>query len=171
MHDWLKDWPALALACGLPLNRQGRPRIPSPSQQCKRLRAAGAPLFESLFVLTILLALHRRLIGARDLIIDSAPILAWRRSRRCRWPCPSSPSASIVTGLSRSYFALSWLWFTSLVPSLSRKCSTMLRSLDRSCSGQFTCTTSCTGYFDHPFSKNPIFPPLRYHAFKRSIMK
>jgi hypothetical protein len=80
MHDWLKDWPALALACGLPLNRQGRPRIPSPSQQCKRLRAAGAPLFESLFVLTILLALHRRLIGARDLIIDSAPILAWRRA-------------------------------------------------------------------------------------------
>ena len=80
IHDWLEDWPALALACGLPLNRQGRPRIPSPSQQCKRLRAAGAPLFESLFVLTVLLALRRRLIGARDLIIDSAPILAWRRT-------------------------------------------------------------------------------------------
>jgi transposase len=31
-------------------------------------------------VLTVLLALHRRLIGARDLIIDSAPILAWRRA-------------------------------------------------------------------------------------------
>src|SRR5258708_5154210 len=80
MHDWLKDWPALALACGLPLSRQGRPRIPSPSQQCKRIRAVGAPLFESLFVLTVLLALHRRLIGARDLIIDSAPILAWPRA-------------------------------------------------------------------------------------------
>ena len=37
-------------------------------------------MFESLFVLTVLLALHRRLIGARDLIIDSAPILAWRRT-------------------------------------------------------------------------------------------
>jgi transposase len=73
-------WPALALACGLPLNRQGSPRVPSPSQQCKRIRAAGAPMFESLFVLTVLLALHRRLIGARDLIIDSAPILAWRRT-------------------------------------------------------------------------------------------
>src|SRR5438046_1478461 len=80
MHDWLKAWPALALACGLPLNQQGCPHIPSPSQQCKRLRTAGAPLFESLFVLTVLLALHRRLIGARDLIIDSAPILAWRRA-------------------------------------------------------------------------------------------
>src|SRR5438128_1642105 len=42
MHDWLKAWPALALACGLPLNQQGCPHIPSPSQQCKRLRAAGA---------------------------------------------------------------------------------------------------------------------------------
>ena len=80
MSVWLKAWPALPLACGLPLNREGCPRIPSPSQQCKRLRAAGAPLFESLFVLTVLLALHRRLIGARDLLIHSAPILAWRRT-------------------------------------------------------------------------------------------
>lgn len=79
MHDWLKQWPALALACGLPLGKDGNPRIPSPSQQCKRRRAAGAPLYESLFVLTVLHALRRRLIGARDLIIDSAPILAWRR--------------------------------------------------------------------------------------------
>lgn len=79
MHDWLKSWPALALACGLPLNKQGQPRIPSPSQQCKRRHAAGAPLYESLFVLTVLHALRSRLMGARDLIIDSAPILAWRR--------------------------------------------------------------------------------------------
>jgi transposase len=80
LHDWLQAWPALALACGLPLSREGCPRIPSPSQQCKRIRAAGAPLFESLFVLTVLLAIHRRVIGARDLIMDSAPILAWRRA-------------------------------------------------------------------------------------------
>jgi len=79
MHDWLKQWPALALACGLPLGKDGNPRIPSPSQQCKRRRAAGAPLYESLFVLTVLHALRSRLIGARDLIIDSVPILAWRR--------------------------------------------------------------------------------------------
>ena len=74
MHDWLRSWPALALACGLPLDQQGQPRIPSPSQQCKRRHAAGAPLHESLFVLTVLQAIRRRLIGARDLIIDSAPI-------------------------------------------------------------------------------------------------
>jgi Transposase DDE domain len=79
MHDWLVSWPALALACGLPLDKQGHPHIPSKSQQCKRRHAAGAPLHESLFVLTVLQAIRRRLIGARDLIIDSAPILAWRR--------------------------------------------------------------------------------------------
>jgi transposase len=79
MYDWLKSWPALALACGLPLNKEGQPRIPSKSQQCKRRHAAGAPLHESLFVLTVVHAIRSRLIGARDLIIDSAPILAWRR--------------------------------------------------------------------------------------------
>src|ERR1700676_196381 len=76
MHDWLKSWPALALACGLPWDKMGPPRIPSTSQQCKRRHAAGAPLHESFFVLVVLQALRRRLIGARDLIIDSAPILA-----------------------------------------------------------------------------------------------
>src|SRR6266516_581665 len=59
MHDWLESWPALALACGLPLNEQGQPRIPSPSQQCKRRHAAGAPLYESLFVLVVVQALRR----------------------------------------------------------------------------------------------------------------
>jgi hypothetical protein len=79
MHDWLTSWPALALACGLPLDKQGHIRVPSKSQQCKRRHAAGAPLHESLFVLTVVQALQSRLIGARDLIIDSAPILAWKR--------------------------------------------------------------------------------------------
>ena len=79
MHDWLESWPALALACGLPLGKDGLVRVPCKSQQCKRRRAAGAPVHESLFVLVVLQAIRRRLIGARDLIIDSAPILAWRR--------------------------------------------------------------------------------------------
>ncbi len=80
MRDWLKRWPALALACGLPLDKEGHPRVPSPSQQCKRRHMAGAPIHESLFVLTVWQALRSRLISARDLIIDSAPILAWRRA-------------------------------------------------------------------------------------------
>src|SRR2546426_11221936 len=69
MHDWLQSWPALALACGLPLSEQGQPRIPSKSQQCKRRHAAGAPLHESLFIVAVLHALRSRLIVARDLII------------------------------------------------------------------------------------------------------
>ena len=80
MRDWLRDWSALALACGLPLGKDGRPRIPCPSQQWKRGHQAGASLPEALFVLSVLTALRRRLIGARDLIIDSAPILAWRHT-------------------------------------------------------------------------------------------
>ena len=79
MHDWLKSWPALALACGLTWDKHGQLHIPSTSQQCKRRHTAGAPLYESLFVLTVLQAIRRRLIGARALLIDSAPILAWRR--------------------------------------------------------------------------------------------
>jgi transposase len=80
MRDWLRHWPALALACGLPLGKDGCPRIPCPSQQWKRAQRAGAPLPEALFVLSVLTALRCGLIGARDLIIDSAPILAWRRA-------------------------------------------------------------------------------------------
>jgi transposase len=79
MHDWLHSWPDLALACGLPRDACGQPRIPSPSQQWKRERAAGAPAGEALLILAVQVAIRCRLIGARDLIIDSAPILAWRR--------------------------------------------------------------------------------------------
>src|SRR6266567_2835154 len=69
-----------ALACGLPRGKDDQPRIPCPSQQWKRGHQAGAPLPEARFVLCVLTALRRRLIGARDLIIDSAPVLAWRRA-------------------------------------------------------------------------------------------
>ncbi|HEX9131843.1 MAG TPA: hypothetical protein VF844_06095 [Ktedonobacteraceae bacterium] len=82
MRDWLCAWPALALACGLPVGKDGRPRIPCCSQQWKRGQQAAAPLPEALFVLSVLTAIRRRLIGARDLIIDSAPILAWRCADR-----------------------------------------------------------------------------------------
>src|SRR2546426_5038065 len=59
MHDWLVAWPALALACGLPVGRDGHLRIPSASQQWKRACMAGAPLPEALFVLSVLTALRR----------------------------------------------------------------------------------------------------------------
>src|SRR4051794_26931299 len=53
VHDWLVVWPALALACGFPLGPDGRVRVPSTAQQSKRLRAAGAPSSEWLFVLLV----------------------------------------------------------------------------------------------------------------------
>jgi hypothetical protein len=78
VHDWLCAWPALALACGLTLGTDGQPRVPSKAQQSKRLRAAGAPPSERLFVLLVRAGLWMGLTRGRDLIIDSAPILAWR---------------------------------------------------------------------------------------------
>jgi len=80
LRDWLVDWPALALACGLPRDAQGRVRVPSPAQQCKRGQRMGAPPAEMLFVLLVQLACHLRLVGGRDVIVDSAPILAWHRA-------------------------------------------------------------------------------------------
>ena len=80
MHDWLVAWPALAQACGLPLGADGRPLVPSASQQWKRAARAGAPVAEALLVVVVRLALLRRVAGGRDLIVDSAPILAWRRA-------------------------------------------------------------------------------------------
>lgn len=80
MRDWLDDWPALALACGLPTRADGSVFVPSSSHQWKRAKRAGAPLAETLFVVSVRLAIQRRLIRARDLIIDSAPLLAWRRA-------------------------------------------------------------------------------------------
>lgn len=79
MHDWLVAWPALARACDLPLQADGRPFVPSPSQQCKRAAQAGVLGVELLYLLTVWEAVRQRLIRGRDLIIDSAPILAWRR--------------------------------------------------------------------------------------------
>lgn len=78
MHDWLVAWPALALACGLPTRLDGQVRVPSPSQMWKRGAQAGAPPCEMLFVVAVREAIRQRIIGARDLIIDSAPLKAWR---------------------------------------------------------------------------------------------
>ena len=46
----------------------------------KRAAQAGAPPYEVLFVEAVRQALRARLIGARDLIVASAPIKAWRRA-------------------------------------------------------------------------------------------
>src|SRR5260221_10988695 len=80
LHDWLVAWPALAWACGLPRGADDWPRVPSKAQQCKRLRAPGAPASEMLFVLLVRAGRWLGLTRGRDLIVDSAPILAWRRA-------------------------------------------------------------------------------------------
>jgi len=54
MADWLRAWPALAFACGLPARADGMPWAPCPSQQWKRATRAAAPPCETLFVHTAL---------------------------------------------------------------------------------------------------------------------
>jgi len=80
MHDWLVSWPALAVACGLPLDAHGVVRVPSASQMWKRAAAAGAPPCEMLLVVAVREALRRHIISGRDLIIDSTPLRAWRHA-------------------------------------------------------------------------------------------
>ena len=111
VQEWLQSWPALALACGLPLDSDGQPRIPSPSQLCKRWQAAGAPPFETLFVLTVWHAVRCHLIGARDLISDSAPILAWRSTDpdAATGQAPAHHPRPRLARLARRYLALSRL--------------------------------------------------------------
>lgn len=82
VHDWLCAWSALAWTCGPPPGADGRPRVPSTSQQSKRPRATGAPESEMLFVVLVRAGLRMGLTRGRDLIVDSAPILAWRRAGR-----------------------------------------------------------------------------------------
>jgi hypothetical protein len=79
MSAWLRAWPALALACGLPLDHAGCPRVPCPATQCLRARQAGAPVYELVFVAAVREAVTRRIMRLRDLVVDSAPVLAWRR--------------------------------------------------------------------------------------------
>jgi transposase len=53
-----------------------------PIRACTFSRARGpeAPLYELFFVVLVHLARSTRLVEGRDVIIDSAPILAWRRT-------------------------------------------------------------------------------------------
>jgi hypothetical protein len=73
-------WPALAVACGLPRDARGRVRVPSPAQHCTRAHRMGAPPSEHLFVVLGTLACHTHLVGGREVSIDRAPLLAWRRA-------------------------------------------------------------------------------------------
>ncbi|HEV2459759.1 MAG TPA: hypothetical protein VGS80_15495, partial [Ktedonobacterales bacterium] len=79
LHDWLVAWPALAVACGLPIDIHDQVCVPSASQQWRCGAQTGAPLCEMVLVVVVQLARHLRLISERDLIVDSAPILAWHR--------------------------------------------------------------------------------------------
>lgn len=70
-------------------------------------------------------AIRHLLIGARDLIIDSAPILAWRRADPDAADCACSSSASSPTHaqLSRPHLDVSRFRITTLFSAFSCQCS------------------------------------------------
>ena len=72
---------------------------------------------EALFILTVLTALRRRLMGARDLIINSAPILAWRRADpdAAVGHAPAQHPRPLLRGYRVYTPALSWLLLAALL--------------------------------------------------------
>jgi len=72
MRAWLRAWPALALACGLPAGRDGRvPAVQAGGGRGTAVRDAPRPGRAR--------GAARAADRGRDLLIDSAPVLAWRR--------------------------------------------------------------------------------------------
>jgi hypothetical protein len=71
---WLRQWPALADACGLP---QGR--VIHPAHLSRRARALGPLPCALLFLLLVEQALRAGLIAGRDVVLDSTFLATWRR--------------------------------------------------------------------------------------------
>ena len=86
--------------------------------------AAGVPSSESLFVLTVLVAIHRCLIGARALSIDSAPLLAWCRADpdAASGHDPAHHPRPQFAWVARSHPVVSGLRLPRVLPALSGYC-------------------------------------------------
>jgi hypothetical protein len=81
LHDWLVAWPGprWRSPLGCPPTPTGGRACPVPPSNAAGSAQAGAAPCETLLVVLVQLARHLYLISGRDLIVDSAPILAWRR--------------------------------------------------------------------------------------------
>jgi hypothetical protein len=122
LHDWLVAWPALAQACGLPLQADGRPCVPSPSQQWKRAARAGAPVAKALLVVVVRLAARWRVVGGRDLIVDSAPSCRGTEPTLMPpWGTTPPPSPSAPARLPHSHPVVSRLGLAPPLLALSRQ--------------------------------------------------
>jgi hypothetical protein len=123
MHDWLVAWPTLALACGLPLDQEGRPRIrsrvPTVEASFQRWRSwCGGALCAERADRHPPTADRRTRSDYRQC---SHPGLALHRSRCRHRPCARSASTPPLTRLSRAYLALSRLGLARLLSALPRQ--------------------------------------------------
>ncbi|HKF38001.1 MAG TPA: hypothetical protein VKB35_13990, partial [Ktedonobacteraceae bacterium] len=83
----------------------------------------GAPVPEALFVVSVLTAMRRRLIGARDLIIDSAPRLSWRWADpdAAVGHAPAQHPRPLLRGYRVHTLRLAWLRLAHLLSPLPRQ--------------------------------------------------
>lgn len=98
-RDWLHAWPVLAYGLR-DFAKMAVPHSLPLSGIWKRGNRSGAPLPEALCVLPVRTALRRRLIGARDLMIEGARTNAVQsRQRRIRMaPLKSEPKSESEVG-------------------------------------------------------------------------
>ena len=81
---WLRQWPALADACGLPAGR-----VIHPAHLGRRARALGPYPCGLLFLLLVWQALQAGLVTGRDVVLDSTFLAAWsRRDPGAGWSRP-----------------------------------------------------------------------------------
>jgi hypothetical protein len=83
---WLRQWPALALACGLPTHR-----VIDPGHFTRRVKKLGAYPFWLLYLVLVWRGLRLGLLTGRDVVIDSSLLAAWTPTDPgAAWSFPSS---------------------------------------------------------------------------------
>jgi hypothetical protein len=88
---WLTQWPALAVACGLP-----EQRVIAPAHFTRRVKALGAYPFWLLYIALVGRGLRSGFLTGRDVVIDSSLLAAWSKSDpAATWSFPSSYHGSV----------------------------------------------------------------------------
>src|SRR5207249_740158 len=88
---WLSQWPALAVACGLPVHR-----VIDPGHFTRRVQQLGTYPFWLLYLTLVWRGLRRGLLGGRDVVLDSSLLAAWSaRDSDAAWSFPSSFHGSV----------------------------------------------------------------------------
>lgn len=82
---WLSHWPALAVACGLPIGQ-----VIHPAHLCRRLDQLGVYPCWLFYLALVWWALRSGLLRGRDVVIDSTLLAAWtKKDPDAAWSYPT----------------------------------------------------------------------------------